>query len=77
MAGRARASSSLPSTPKGSATRLVERVGQTVLTCATTACFDGLPDAPERATVGGVLRHFGDKLQSSKSWTDAATGACR
>jgi formylmethanofuran--tetrahydromethanopterin N-formyltransferase len=51
---------------EGLATRLVERVGQTVLTCATTACFDGLPDAPARATVGGVLRHFGDKFQSSK-----------
>jgi formylmethanofuran--tetrahydromethanopterin N-formyltransferase len=51
---------------EGLATRLVERVGQTVLTCPTTACFDGLPDARERATVGGVLRHFGDKFQSSK-----------
>ena len=51
---------------EGLATRLVERVGQTVLTCVTTARFDGLPDAPERATVGGVLRHFGDKFQSSK-----------
>ena len=46
--------------------RLVERVGQTVLTCPTTACFDGLPEAPERVVVGGVLRHFGDKYQSSK-----------
>ena len=46
--------------------RLVERVGQTVLTCATTACFDGLPQAGERAVVGGVLRHFGDRYQSSK-----------
>jgi formylmethanofuran--tetrahydromethanopterin N-formyltransferase len=51
---------------EGLATRLVERVGQTVLTCPTTACFDGLPDAAERVTVGGVLRHFGDKFQSSK-----------
>jgi formylmethanofuran--tetrahydromethanopterin N-formyltransferase len=51
---------------EGLSTRLVERVGQTVLTCPTTACFDGLPDAPERATVGGVLRHFGDKFQASK-----------
>src|SRR5689334_23265650 len=24
--------------------RLVERIGQTVLTCPTTNCFDGLPD---------------------------------
>jgi formylmethanofuran--tetrahydromethanopterin N-formyltransferase len=51
---------------EGLGSRLVERVGQTVLTCATTACFDGLPDVSERLQVGGVLRHFGDKLQSSK-----------
>ena len=46
--------------------RLVERVGQTILTCPTTACFDGLPQASERVVVGGVLRHFGDRYQSSK-----------
>ncbi len=46
--------------------RLVERVGQTVLTCATTACFDGLSEAVERVAVGGLLRHFGDRFQSSK-----------
>jgi formylmethanofuran--tetrahydromethanopterin N-formyltransferase len=46
--------------------RLVERIGQTVLTCPTTACFNGLPDAEERVTVGGLLRHFGDRFQSSK-----------
>ncbi len=46
--------------------QLVDRVGQTVLTCATTACFDGLPRAGERVVVGGVLRHFGDRYQSSK-----------
>jgi formylmethanofuran--tetrahydromethanopterin N-formyltransferase len=46
--------------------RLVERVGQTVLTCPTTACFDGLPQAEQRVVVGGVLRHFGDRYQSSK-----------
>jgi len=46
--------------------RLVERVGQTVLTCATTACFDGLPRAEARVVVGGILRHFGDRYQSSK-----------
>ncbi len=46
--------------------RLVERVGQTVLTCPTTACFDGLAQATERVVVGGVLRHFGDRYQSSK-----------
>jgi formylmethanofuran--tetrahydromethanopterin N-formyltransferase len=46
--------------------RLVERVGQTVLTCPTTACFDGLPGAAERARVGAELRYFGDGHQSSK-----------
>ena len=50
----------------GLTTRLVDRVGQTVLTCPTTACFDGLPEAAERVVVGGVLRHFGDRYQSSK-----------
>ena len=50
----------------GLTTRLIDRIGQTVLTCATTACFDGLPNAADRVTVGGVLRHFGDRLQSSK-----------
>ncbi len=46
--------------------RLVERVGQTVLTCPTTACYDGLPDAPDRVKVGASLRYFGDGYQSSK-----------
>jgi len=50
----------------GLTSRLVDRIGQSVLTCATTACFDGLPDAPERVKVGAVLRHFGDRFQASK-----------
>jgi formylmethanofuran--tetrahydromethanopterin N-formyltransferase len=50
----------------GLGSRLVDRVGQTVLTCATTACFDGLRESSDRAVVGGLLRHFGDKFQSSK-----------
>ena len=47
-------------------TRLIERIGQTVLTCPTTACFDGLPEAPDRVPVGSRLRFFGDGFQSSK-----------
>jgi formylmethanofuran--tetrahydromethanopterin N-formyltransferase len=46
--------------------RLVERIGQTVLTCPTTSCFDGLPDDTDRVAVGRALRAFGDKFQSSK-----------
>ncbi|HEU4681274.1 MAG TPA: formylmethanofuran--tetrahydromethanopterin N-formyltransferase [Gemmatimonadales bacterium] len=48
------------------AKRLIERVGQTVLTCPTTACYDGLPDAPDRVGVGSALRFFGDGFQISK-----------
>jgi formylmethanofuran--tetrahydromethanopterin N-formyltransferase len=51
---------------EGLGRQLVDRVGQTILTCPTTACFDGLPHSTDRVTVGGALRHFGDKFQSSK-----------
>src|SRR4051812_17646131 len=46
--------------------RLIERIGQTALPCPTTACFDGLPAAPDRLGVGSALRFFGDGFQSSK-----------
>jgi formylmethanofuran--tetrahydromethanopterin N-formyltransferase len=49
----------------GLAKRLRERVGQTVLTCPTTACFNGL-EAGEEVDVGGRLRFFGDGWQASK-----------
>ena len=45
--------------------RLVERIGQCVMTCPTTACFNGL-DCEETAPVGSQLRYFGDGFQSSK-----------
>jgi formylmethanofuran--tetrahydromethanopterin N-formyltransferase len=51
---------------EGLTRQLIDRIGQTVLTCPTTACFDGLPGAPDRVIVGGQLRHFGDKFQASK-----------
>jgi formylmethanofuran--tetrahydromethanopterin N-formyltransferase len=51
---------------EGLGRQLIDRVGQTILTCPTTACFDGLPQSTDRVTVGGALRHFGDKFQSSK-----------
>jgi formylmethanofuran--tetrahydromethanopterin N-formyltransferase len=46
--------------------RVIERIGQTVLTCPTTACFDGLPDLPDRIAIGKPLRTFGDGYQASK-----------
>jgi formylmethanofuran--tetrahydromethanopterin N-formyltransferase len=49
---------------------LLNRLGQCVMTCATTACFDGLPTAAERVNVGGRLRFFGDGYQASKKLGD-------
>ncbi|QVL30636.1 formylmethanofuran--tetrahydromethanopterin N-formyltransferase [Telmatocola sphagniphila] len=46
---------------------LVNRIGQCVLTCPTTACFNGLSIDPTRALrIGGNLRFFGDGWQISK-----------
>lgn len=45
--------------------RLVERIGQCVMTCPTTACFNGL-DGAETVEVGSQLRYFGDGFQGSK-----------
>ena len=42
------------------------RVGQCVMTCPTTAVFDGLPEAEERIPLGKHLRYFGDGYQKSK-----------
>jgi formylmethanofuran--tetrahydromethanopterin N-formyltransferase len=50
---------------EGLAKRLLERVGQCVMTCPTTACFDGL-ESPDTVDVGGKLRYFGDGWQASK-----------
>jgi formylmethanofuran--tetrahydromethanopterin N-formyltransferase len=46
--------------------RLIERIGQTVLTCPTTSCYDGLPELPDRLAAGKPLRTFGDRFQISK-----------
>ncbi len=46
---------------------VVNRVGQCVLTCPTTACYNGLPVVKDKAIkVGGQLRFFGDTFQFSK-----------
>jgi formylmethanofuran--tetrahydromethanopterin N-formyltransferase len=49
---------------------LVSRIGQCVMTCPTTACFNGLAGAEERVKVGGSLRFFGDGFQASKKLGD-------
>lgn len=46
---------------------VVNRVGQCVLTCPTTACYNGLPLVKDKTIrVGGNLRFFGDGWQFSK-----------
>jgi formylmethanofuran--tetrahydromethanopterin N-formyltransferase len=45
---------------------LLNRIGQCVMTCPTTACFNGLSPGEETVKVGGLLRFFGDGYQASK-----------
>ena len=46
---------------------VINRVGQCVLTCPTTACYNGLPLVKDKnLRVGGNLRFFGDTFQFSK-----------
>lgn len=45
---------------------LVNRVAQCVLTCPTTACYNGLPLTDKNLRIGGNLRFFGDGWQTSK-----------
>ncbi|GIW79754.1 MAG: formylmethanofuran--tetrahydromethanopterin formyltransferase [Gemmatales bacterium] len=50
---------------------LINRVGQCILTCATTACFNGLPIVKDKSIrIGGNIRYFGDGWQSSKKLED-------
>src|SRR5947209_1010177 len=45
----------------------VNRVGQCILTCPTTACYNGLPPVKDKTIrIGGNLRFFGDGWQFSK-----------
>jgi len=54
--------------------QLIARIGQCVLTCPTTAAYDGLENAKRRLKVGSSLRYFGDgyqkkdELQGRKVW---------
>jgi len=47
-------------------TAITKRVGQCVMTCPSTAVFDGLPNSEKRLTLGKTLRYFGDGFQKSK-----------
>lgn len=45
--------------------QLIDRIGQCVMTCPTTACYNGL-ESNNKVIVGGKLRYFGDSYQISK-----------
>jgi formylmethanofuran--tetrahydromethanopterin N-formyltransferase len=45
---------------------LANRVGQCVMTCPTSACYNGLPIGEKTVIGGGRLRYFGDGWQISK-----------
>ncbi len=45
--------------------QLIDRIGQCVMTCPTTACYNGLV-SEKTVVVGGKLRFFGDSYQISK-----------
>ncbi len=46
------------------------RVGQCLMTCPTTAVFDGLAEGEEKIPLGKYLRFFGDGFQKSKMLGD-------
>lgn len=45
---------------------VANRVGQCVMTCPTTAVYNGLEGTAERVPLGKSLRYFGDGFQKSK-----------
>lgn len=57
---------------KGLGRAMQNRVGQCVLTCPTTACYNGIADCPreKRIRIGGAIRYFGDGFQKSKKLED-------
>lgn len=48
----------------------INRTGQCILTCPTTACFNGLFGSEKKIRIGGNLRFFGDGYQISKKLFD-------
>ena len=48
--------------------QMIGRIGQCVMTCPTTAAFDGLPSAARRLRVGRSLRFFGDGFQKKEDY---------
>ena len=43
--------------------QMISRIGQCILTCPTTAVFDGLPSLKNRMKIGDAVSMFGDGLE--------------
>lgn len=50
--------------------QLMRRVGQCIMTCPTSACFNNLEEGEKEINIGGKLRFFGDGYQISKRIDD-------
>jgi len=50
--------------------QMISRIGQCVLTCPTTAAFDGMPNAKRRLKIGAAIRMFGDGYEKKDSLGD-------
>jgi len=54
--------------------RLIERIGQTVLTCPTTACYDGLPKHPTASGSGRRCGSSATAFRVARSSAERASG---
>jgi formylmethanofuran--tetrahydromethanopterin N-formyltransferase len=52
--------------PESLGKAIANRTGQCLMTCATSAVYDGLPEAADCIPLGKHLRFFGDGYQKSK-----------
>lgn len=52
--------------PEALAAAVAKRTAQCLLTCPTTAVYDGLPAATERMPLGEHVRYFGDGREKTK-----------
>ena len=65
-AGRARRSMAFGFSPAALAAAVPNRVGQCLMTCPTTAVYDGLRTRSGKIPLGKHIRFFGDGYQKSK-----------
>ncbi len=49
------------------------RVAQCILTCPSTACYNGLPDGAESYSLGKYLRYFGDGFERQEPESDSGS----